>query len=227
MTIFSPGLYAILDLGSLGGRDPLLTGRALLEAGCVALQLRAKDRTTGELLPLARKLRALTQTHGVPLVINDDPELAAAAEADALHLGQSDTPLEDAKRLLRAGQRIGLSTHELSQAEEARARGADYIGFGPIFPTATKVGAAPAQGVAALREVCRRAGLPVVAIGGLTLEHVASVAEAGAAAAAVIGAVLTAENPGAAARELGERFRQGYSRGRSSISAFENHPPSG
>jgi len=218
--MFTPGLYAILDLGSLDRRDPLLMAQTLLDAGCVALQLRAKDRTTAELLPLARELRELTQTHGVPFVINDDPDLAAAADADALHLGQSDAPVAEARRLLRAGQRIGLSTHDRSQAEGAQALGADYIGFGPIFPTATKVGADPSQGVAELREVCHRVALPVVAIGGLTLEHAAAVAEAGAAAAAAIGAVLAAPDPGAAAREFGDRFR-----GARSIPLFENPPP--
>jgi thiamine-phosphate pyrophosphorylase len=139
--------------------------------------------------------------------VNDRLDVALAAGADGVHLGQDDLPLRDALRI-RASQRlmIGVSTHSLVQAEAAAREGADYIGFGPVFATRTKPNPEPATGLDRLREVCAAVSLPVVAIGGITLATVDAVAATGASAAAVIAAVDDAWDRVAAARRIAEAF---------------------
>ena len=215
--MLSPGLYAMVDLSYLAAHspriDPVDAATALLLGGCTALQLRAKtlpnpfapDRAA--LTRLARRLGALAKDHDVPFIINDDTQLAVDANAAGVHLGQTDQSIGDARRLLSSSQIVGLSTHSLAQALTARQQGASYIGFGPIRATRTKQDADPVQGLGPLRQVCAAVPLPVVAIGGLTLDDAAEVARAGATAAAAISALLGARDIAAAARDFGERFR--------------------
>ncbi len=154
------------------------------------------------LLPVCR-------ADGVPFCVNDRLDVALAVDADVVHLGQDDLPLAEARAVLRAAGRsmvVGISTHNLDQALAAAAAGADYIGFGPVFPTVSKANPDPTVGVAALAAVCRAVAVPVVAIGGITLEQVAAVAESGAAAAAVISAVDRAVDPAAAGRRVAAAF---------------------
>jgi thiamine-phosphate pyrophosphorylase len=140
--------------------------------------------------------------------VNDRLDVALAAGADGVHLGQNDLPLVDALRIRPNRQIfIGISTHDLAQAEAAAREGADYIGFGPVFATQTKPDADPAVGLDRLREVCAAVSLPVVAIGGITLATIEAVAATGAAAAAVIAAIDQAADPVAAARGVAEAFR--------------------
>jgi thiamine-phosphate pyrophosphorylase len=206
------GVYAILDLGVLGPRDPLALATSLLEAGVVALQLRAKGQPPDALEPLARDLLARCRAAGVPFVVNDHVELARQIGADAVHLGQTDLPVAEARQRLGPGIRIGRSTHTVAQARSAAAEGADYLGFGPIFPTTTKPDAEPVQGLARLAEVCAALDRPVVAIGGIDLASAPAVGRTGARSLAVIGAVLRAPDPAMAARSLAEAFRSGESR---------------
>jgi thiamine-phosphate diphosphorylase len=126
--------------------------------------------------------------------------------AEVCHLGQTDLPLAAARALAGGRLALGVSTHSLAQALAAAAGGADYLGFGPVYPTSGKVDPDPVVGVAALAEVCAAVRLPVVAIGGLTVERAAEVALAGAAAAAAIGAMLNAGDPIAAGRAIGAAF---------------------
>lgn len=209
---FGQGLYAILDLSSLAARDPLETAGALLSGGAVALQLRAKGRPGSYdplvLLDLALALRRLARAHGVPFFVNDDLDLALASDADGVHLGQGDLPPEHARSRLLGSQRIGLSTHNLAQAQAALSRPVDYLGFGPVFPTRTKENPDPVQGLTSLAEVCKQVPLPVVAVGGLTVASAETVARVGAQAGAAIGAILGAPDPGAEARAFGETFRR-------------------
>jgi thiamine-phosphate pyrophosphorylase len=196
------GLYAIVDPERCRGRDPLAVAEQILRGGCAVLQLRAKQLAGAELEALARGLGALCLARGVPLVVNDRPEVAVRAGADGVHLGQRDLPIEEARALCGEHMAIGVSTHDLSQARDAERRGADLIGFGRVFATASKLDPDPVVGVHGLRDACAAVKIPVVAIGGLTLENAAEVARAGAAMGAAIAALCGADDPCEAARRL-------------------------
>jgi thiamine-phosphate pyrophosphorylase len=190
-----PGrLYAIV--GPEGGRDPVELARDVLDGGARIVQLRWKSGPAGHLLRTAERIRELTRRTGAWLIVNDRLDVALACEADGVHLGQTDLPAPPARRLL--GKRIlGISTHDVAQAREAEAAGADYVGFGPIFATSTKATSYDARGLERLREVRRAVSLPIVAIGGLDAERGREAIAAGADAAAMISA-LTAEREVAA-----------------------------
>ncbi len=206
------GYYAILDVtGSSYDEAALLaSARELLAARPCCLQLRAKQLPLADFCCLGHALRILCTQTEVPLCINDRLDVALAVSADIIHLGQGDLPLGEARRVLAAtpaGEMlIGVSTHNLEQAKEAQAGGADYLGFGPVFPTATKTDADPAVGLSPLEKVAAAVSLPVVAIGGITLENVEAVARAGAAAAAAIAAVERAPDRAAAGRAIARVF---------------------
>jgi thiamine-phosphate pyrophosphorylase len=204
------GYYAILDLPSEAPEDPtvLVTrAEARLAARPACLQLRAKRMRAVDLRRTAALLLPACHAAGVPLCVNDRLDVALAAGADGVHLGQNDLPLADALRIRPNRQIfIGISTHDLAQAEAAAREGADYIGFGPVFATQTKPDADPAVGLDRLREVCAAVALPVVAIGGITLANVDAVVATGAAAAAVIAAVDQAADPAAAAKGVAQAF---------------------
>lgn len=209
------GYYAILDVkgSSLNVSQALAHAKRLLAAEPCCLQLRAKQLPTGALCHLAHHIRALCAELRVPFCVNDRLDIALAVGADVVHLGQSDLPLLDAVRVRNeaaAGRlSIAISTHDLAEALAAVAGGADHIGFGPIFATQSKADADAAVGLAALRAVAERVTIPIVAIGGITLENVGEVARAGASAAAVIAAVDHAPDPTAAGHRIGSAFRPG------------------
>jgi len=193
------GLYAIVDAELCRDRDPLAIAERILLGGCAVLQLRSKRIDAAALEPLAVQMRALCRARGVPFVVNDHPELALRVGADGVHLGQDDMPIEQARALCRGRLAIGVSTHDLAQARAAQLRGADLIGFGPVFATASKHNPDPEVGLPGLRAACANVSIPVVAIGGITTVNVVEVARAGAAMAAAIGALCGAEDPEAAA----------------------------
>ncbi|MET0341172.1 MAG: thiamine phosphate synthase [Polyangiales bacterium] len=194
------GLYVIVDPEHCAGRDPERIAEAALRGGCAALQLRAKQLSDRARLALARALASRSRAAGVPFWMNDRLDLALLCGADGAHLGQDDVALADARTLFPRA--LGLSTHDLAQARAAAHAGADLIGFGPVFPTASKRNPDPVVGLDRLRDVCAAVQVPVVAIGGITHAHAAEVARAGATYAAVIGAVCGAVDPEAAARTL-------------------------
>lgn len=211
MALVLRGYYAVLNLQGEAPEDPAaLLARAgeRLAARPACLQLRAKRMHAADLRRTAALLLPACHAAGVPLCVNDRLDVALAAGADGVHLGQEDLPLRDALRI-RASQRlmIGVSTHTLAQAQAASREGADYIGFGPIFATQSKANPEPAVGLDRLREVCAAVSVPVVAIGGITLATVDAVAETGANAAAVIAAIDDACDPAAAARRVAEALR--------------------
>jgi len=207
---FSCGYYAILDCPRWDGDgdDPVLLARAarLLAAGPCMLQLRAKQASARALAALARSLLPMARAAHVPLCVNDRLDVALTVGADAVHLGQDDLPLPDARRVAAGRLIIGLSTHDPRQAAQAQADGADYLGFGPVFGTATKVNPDPTVGVDGLRRVADAARVPIVAIGGIDLSNVDQVVAAGASAAAVIGAVEAAADTTAAGRAIATAF---------------------
>ncbi len=195
------GLYAIVDPAHCGGRDPVDITRAILRGGASVLQLRDKSPGDAARVRLARDVRAECRRAGVPFVLNDRADLALLVEADGLHLGQADLPIQDAREIV-GGMPIGLSTHDEEQARSAADAGADLIGFGPIFPTRTKVDADPQVGLSQLEGICRRSGLPVVAIGGIDASSASEVAARGARWVAAISALSCVPSPEEAAREL-------------------------
>jgi thiamine-phosphate pyrophosphorylase len=168
---------------------------AAVRGGVDIVQVREKSLRDRELLPLLEQARAVTRRLGVPLVVNDRPDLALLVEADFVHVGQDDLPVDAARRL---GLAVGQSTH--AQAEIDRAR-ADYIGVGPVFPTPTKEGRPPV-GLELVRYAAARASQPWFAIGGIGRDNVEQVVAAGAERIAVVRAVCDARDPEAAAAEL-------------------------
>ena len=194
------GLYAICDVDflKLRGVEPLAFVEAVLEARPAALQLRAKSLGGRATLALLQAVQARCVPLGVPAFANDRPDLALLAECSGVHLGQSDLSLADARRFA-PGLRVGVSTHDLAQVTQALAGRPDYLAFGPIFSTSTKSDAEPVVGLAGLAEaarLCREAGVPLVAIGGISLAQAHAVAEH-ADAAAVISALLPGSGLGA------------------------------
>lgn len=196
------GLYAIVDPDACRGRDPERITSAIVRGGCAALQLRSKSGSDAEVLALARTVAAECRRARVPFVVDDRPDLAVLTGAAGLHLGQDDLPVAEARRIVGAAVAIGRSTHDEAQARAAVGEGADLVAFGPVFETASKARPDPVVGLERLERVCRESPLPVVAIGGISLERIDSVARAGVRWAAVIGAVCGAEDPESAARAL-------------------------
>ncbi len=204
------GYYAILDRDDERLATILVTPATAGGAGARVLQVRLKPASTKEILAAARMARRVTRAVGALLVVNDRLDVALAVDADGVHLGQDDLPLADAAAALgarRPTMMIGISTHDLSQVSAAVRGGADYLGFGPVFATGTKANPDPVVGVAGLAEAVRVADtVPVVAIGGITLERARAVADTGAAAACAISAVNAAPDPGVAGQALSADF---------------------
>jgi thiamine-phosphate pyrophosphorylase len=196
-------LYVIT--GDHGGEvDTARIVEAALEGGANVIQLRKKTMPMLEQYRLAQALRILTREHEALLIINDHADLAIAADADGVHLGQDDLP-PDAVRALPGfdGRLIGRSTHSLAQAQLAVHEGVDYVAVGPVYPTPTKEGR-PAVGTALVSRVAGVIDRPFVAVGGIDHNNAASVVGAGARAIAVVRAVYDAPDPAEAARRLHE-----------------------
>ncbi len=196
-----PPLYAIVDPLDTG-RDPAALAAALLRGGARVVQLRWPGASARELLAAARAIRPLARAAGALFLVNDRPDVARAAEADGVHLGQDDLPVAAARRVLGAGRLIGVSTHDPGQARAAEAAGADYLGVGPVYATATKPDALAPRGLALVSAVRAAVRCPLVAIGGITPETAAAVRAAGADAVAMIGALVRAPDPEAAVRDV-------------------------
>jgi thiamine-phosphate pyrophosphorylase len=198
---FPTPLYAIADLTS--HPSPVALVEALMAAGIRFVQLRAKGVSSGRFVALAREVKGVTDDHDATLIINDRADIARLIGAAGVHLGQDDLPGEPARALLAPGQILGLSTHTLDQLRAAAALGvADYLAFGPVFATRSKIDHDPPQGLAGLRAARRLTSLPLVAIGGVSAATLRDVLATGVDAVAMIGAIATAADPGAAARAL-------------------------
>jgi len=206
MALQLPPLYAILDPEQTRGRPAEHVLARLLEAGVSILQLRVKSLPPVDFLELAKDARTATRAHDCKLIINDRIDIALACHADGVHLGQDDLPLSTGRALM--GEKIvGISTHNLDQAHAAERNGADYIGFGPMFGSATKVTGYEARGLEMLQQIRRAVKLPIVAIGGITEKNVREVWQAGADSAAVISDILHDDDPGAKALRILSRAR--------------------
>jgi thiamine-phosphate diphosphorylase len=190
-------------------RNPVEQARAAGAGGATAIQLRAKHVTDREALAWSAEIRALARACGALFFVNDRFDLALAADADGVHLGQEDLPPERVPPEVRQRLLIGRSTHTLEQARAAREEPVDYVAFGPVFGTRSKQSPYEARGLALLADVVRLvAPRPVIAIGGIDASNAREITRAGAAGAAVISAVAAADDPEQAARDLVAALRE-------------------
>lgn len=195
-------LYLITDRWRTRGRPLLDVVGAALEGGVRVVQLREKDLPGAELLRLATELRALTRRHGAALLVNGRVDVALAAGADGVHLGQDAMPVAAARQLLGPDRPIGVSVHTMAEATVAAEERPDFLVFGPVYATPSKAPFGPPRGTDELAAVAASTRLPVLGIGGISADRVAAVRRAGAAGVAVISAVGEAPDPGAATRAL-------------------------
>jgi len=199
-------LYALVDPAVAGGRT-LADLAGLIASSATLVQLRDKHGSTRAMVEEARRLRAVLEPAGVPLLINDRVDVALAAEADGVHIGQDDMTAEDARLLLGRTAIIGLSLSTVQQAQAAPLDLVDYVGIGAVYPTGSKEDASTPIGVAGLREIvqvvhARKPGFPVCAISGITAGNAAETIMAGADGVAVISALSLTGDPAKAARDL-------------------------
>jgi len=185
--------YAMID--PAGGHDPVMLAQILVASGARILQLRLKGFGARDFLAAAHAIREICRPAGAILIVNDRVDIAMLSDADGVHIGQTDLPLDAARRMLGPDRIIGVSTHSVAQATAAEAGGADYIGFGAIYSGGLK-DVKNAQGLARLAEVRRAVRIPIVAIGGITEATMPAVIAAGADAAAIITDVVRAPDIG-------------------------------
>jgi thiamine-phosphate pyrophosphorylase len=202
MSLSIPRFYAILDPAQIGDRSPAGIGEVLLAAGIRLIQYRDKRASSRQLYETCCQLGEQVRRAGGIFFVNDRADIARAVGADGVHLGQEDLPVELARRVLEPGKWVGCSTHTLTQVREADRSSADYIAFGPIFPTESKERPEPVVGLEGLRQAREVTSKPLVAIGGISLQNVPDVIAAGADSVAVIAALLTAPDIGERAREF-------------------------
>lgn len=200
-------LYLVADAEFAAGRDLAGLVAAAVAGGATAVQLRGKGLAGGELLALGLELQGRLAAAGVPLIVNDRLDVALACGAAGVHLGQGDVPVALARKLLGPGRVIGVSVNTPGEARRASEEGADYVGAGPAYATATKETALPVLGPEGVRLVRRAVSVPVVAIGGIDAGNAAALAAAGADGIAVISAILGAPDARLAAEELKKAFK--------------------
>jgi thiamine-phosphate pyrophosphorylase len=195
-------LYLVTDRGLARGRSTLKIVKAAVQGGVTCVQLREKDCSTLDFIKQAVTIKNFLKTRGVPLIINDRVDVALAIEADGVHLGQTDMPLDIAKKIIQDSMIIGISAESLEDAIAAEKGGADYLGVSPIYATPTKTDTAPPLGLEGLRAIRDAVGLPLVGIGGLNRDNAAAVMENGGDGVAVVSAIVAADDPAAAAGEI-------------------------
>ncbi|NOZ20364.1 MAG: thiamine phosphate synthase [Planctomycetes bacterium] len=195
----------VLVTGSVANRPALEVADMAIQGGADAIQLREKDLSDHEFLDLARQMRDRCRAAGVLFIVNDRVSISKLAGADGAHVGQDDLPATGARKILRAGKILGVSTHDIDQARQAQADGADYIGVGPIFPTSTK-GYEEGVGVDFIRQVKGEITIPFFAIGGITLDRLDKIIAAGCTRVAVSSAIIAAEDVAAAVRQFKDKL---------------------
>jgi thiamine-phosphate pyrophosphorylase len=186
-------LYGIIDLGYVERRDGARVIEQMIEGGVDVIQLRGKDNSIGELMELSAEFHELTAKSSTPLIVNDHAEIAKRVPLEGAHVGQDDDPIEIARRKAGRDIFVGKSTHSLQQARAAQAEGADYIGFGPIFATPTKPDYAPI-GLENISRVHAEVSLPIFCIGGINIDNLQRVIDAGAKRVVMVSALLKAHN---------------------------------
>ncbi|KAB2959281.1 MAG: thiamine phosphate synthase [Candidatus Methylomirabilis oxygeniifera] len=195
-------MYVVTDRSLTNGRPLEVVIEAALAGGAKAIQLREKDLSTRDLYQLVERLLPIVRGRGASLLINDRVDLTLALPIDGVHLSRTSLPPAEARALLGPARLVGVSCHSLEEVIEAERGGADFIVFGPLFPTPSKAAYGPPVGLMRLSEVRRQVRLPILGIGGVTVVNVASVVAAGADGAAMISAVMTADDPADAVSSL-------------------------
>lgn len=198
-------LYVIIDSRAANGRSLTDVALEAAEGGADIIQLREKDMAAREVVDLGRAIRKAIAGRDTLFIINDRPDIALAAGADGVHIGQDDIPPDFARAIIGKDKILGISTHSLAQALSAQKSGADYIGVGPVFSTPTKPDS-EAVGLGLVREVRKAVNIPFVAIGGINADNIAQVIGAGAGRIAVVRAVCGAKDVRNAARILKEKL---------------------
>ncbi len=183
--------------------------RLAIAGGADTLQFRQKTGATREMIEIARQLKQICAEASAAFIVNDRVDVAIASGADGVHLGQDDFPIPLARELLGQSRIIGGSAATLEEAQKCLAEGADYIGFGPVYPTTSKADAGPVSGISLLKQAVETIPLPIIAIGGVTAENTPEVMRAGAHGIAVISAVCCQENPEQATLALNQALHGG------------------
>ncbi len=205
MRNFDPTLYFITDSTGFTEEEFLCRVEQALKGGVTLLQVREKNKTTREYIALAEKVHKIAQKYNVPMIIDDRIDVAMAVNAEGVHLGQSDMPVDTARRILGEKVIIGATAKTVPQALEAYRNGADYLGTGAIYPTTTKVKTVLTS-VDTLREVVKAVPIPVNAIGGLNKDNMHILEKTGIAGVCVVSAIMKADSPRKAAEEIKQRF---------------------
>ena len=195
-----PRLYVILDAALLTVPETECAEK-LAAAGVRLVQYRNKGASARELFERSKRLSSLLVPRGVTFIVNDRADVAAAAEASGVHVGEEDLGAEAARSVIGTGKLLGVSTHTSEQFKQAIATSADYVAVGPLFSTATKANPDPVVGIELIRRIRPLTDKPIVAIGGITLDRAAKVLQAGADSVAVISDVLLAPDPGQRVRQ--------------------------
>jgi thiamine-phosphate pyrophosphorylase len=196
-----PRLYVILDAALLTVPE-IECAEKLADAGVRLLQYRNKVASARELFESSKSLASLLIPRGVTFVVNDRVDVASAAEASGVHVGQEDLRADAARSVIGTGKLLGVSTHNLDQFRDAVATSADYVAVGPVFSTSTKANPDPVVGIEFIRTVRALTDKPIVAIGGITLERAAEVVQAGADSVAVVSDILLAPDAGQRTRQF-------------------------
>lgn len=194
-------LYLVTDRGMAGERNFEELVAQAVRGGCTLVQLREKEASSGELYGRALRLKEVTDFYHVPLIIDDRIDIMLAVDAAGVHLGQSDLPAEAARQLIGPDKILGVSAQTVEEAEKAESDGADYLGVGAVFPTATKTDTVPVS-KETLSAICQAVRIPVVAIGGINARNVPALEGTGISGAAVVSAIMAQPKPEEAARRL-------------------------
>jgi thiamine-phosphate pyrophosphorylase len=201
-------LYLVTDRAQTGGRDLLWVLEQALQGGVRAIQLREKDLSGRELLELAEKTRGLCDRYQALLFINDRVDVSLAVGADGVQLAKTSLPIGAARSLLGAHKFIGASVHSLEEARQAERSGADFILFGPVYFTPSKAAFGAPQGLDALKKLVENIAVPVYAIGGIKPENIMNARQIGVRGVALISAVVSADQPKAAAESMIKLLRR-------------------
>ena len=199
-------MYLVTNSDGLNEADFLGIIKEACQGGVTLVQLREKEKTGKEYFNLAKKVKAVTDSHNVPLIIDDRVDIAMAVDAAGVHLGLDDLPLESARAIIGPNKILGATAKTVEQALKAQSAGADYLGTGAIFPTTTKVKTVLTS-VDTLKDIIKHVSIPVVAIGGLNAENMDILKGSGASGIAVVTAIMNSENPRESARTLSETIR--------------------
>jgi thiamine-phosphate pyrophosphorylase len=194
-------LYLVTD-GALSKMPMPEVVKKAVAGGVTCVQIREKSADTREFIEIAAEIKNILAGSGVPLIINDRVDIALAVKADGVHLGQSDMPLDMARRICGSGMIIGISAESDNDAVEAERNGADYVAVSPVFSTPTKTDTAKPMGLDGIKSIKKLVKLPVIGIGGINFSNAAEVIKSGADGIAIVSAIMAADDPEKAAREL-------------------------